>query len=155
MSVLRKGLKNGAIGQHRLQSDFDILKKTTLVGEAQAISADDTVMTDAILRESMVDILFEIEARRDVHDIRPTNDRRVIRVKVWSKVKPNLNSSTTIAVMGRSQSEMARACEYAAAALAERQCGLYGDNHNLVEIAKAGRDHFNELCRELARKRAG
>lgn len=135
----------------RRQSDFDILNKTTVVEEARVVDSEDTLVTHGIVKEGRVDILFEIERPTDQYDIRSIAERRIVRVKVYSVAKPLLNSSTCISVKGRSQAEMARACEFAAAALAERQCGLYNDHHDPVEFAKLGRKRFNELCVHLAR----
>lgn len=138
----------------RLQSDFDVLKTTTKVAEAEALAQDRTLVTHGIVKESRVDILFEIERPQDIFDIRSVADRRVIRVKVHSVAKPNINRSTVIRVNNRSQSEMARACEFAAAAIGEQLCALYGDKFDPSELAKKGRQHFNELCAHLARAAA-
>lgn len=138
----------------RRQSDFDVLKKVTNVDGTLQISADDTLATHAVIQESQVDVILEIERPTDRFDLRSIEDRRVIRVKLWSLKRPYMNTSTCLRVTGKSQSEMAKACEYAAAVLAEAQCGLYGDPHDTVACAKAGRRHYEELCKHLASRAA-
>lgn len=137
----------------RLASDFDVLKKTEVVADVAPVEG---TATHAIVGESRVDVLFIIQDQWDYSGDTPKwngtlADRRHIRVKVWSVKKPALFSYTDIKVSGKSASEMAKACEYAAAALAERQCALYGDAHEIVRCARAGFTHYKELVEYLTR----
>lgn len=137
----------------RLASDFDVLKKTEVVADAAPVEGQAAA---AIVGESRVDVLFIIQDEWDYSGDQPKwngslADRRNIRVKVWSVKKPALFSYTDIKVTGKNAAEMAKACEYAAAALAERQCALYGDNHEIVRCARAGFTHYKELVEHLSR----
>ena len=131
----------------RLESDFDILDKTTIVDDVAPVAG--AIATDAIVQESQVDVLLMLSpgwtpGTEGAH--------RLVRVKVWSKIKPTLFSYTDIPVPGKSQREMAKAVEYAAAALAERQCVLYGDMHEIARCALGARKHFIELCAYITKQ---
>jgi hypothetical protein len=129
------------------------LKNTTTVADATPVEF--AVATHGIVRESQVDVLFMMAPlMNDDGIIQSESDRRLIRIKVWSKKRPGLFSFTDIKCAGRSRDEMARACEFAAPALGERQEILYGDVHELSVLSKKAKEHFNELCAHLERENA-
>lgn len=137
----------------RLQSDFKGIETITKV--ADAVPVESAIATHAISNESMVDVLLMLEPRIDMYDVRSESDRRLIRVKLHSKVKPALFSYSDIVVKGKSVYEMAHAVEFLGGALAERQAIMYGDKHDPSECAKLARRHYAELCDYLDGSQAG
>lgn len=137
----------------RLQSDFSGLDSTTKVEGAEPVEA--AIASHGIVKESQVDILFMIEPRTDMYDLRSKKDRRLIRVKVHSKVKHALFSYTDFRITGNTIDEMAHKVEFAGGALAEKQCIMYGDAHDPGECAKLARRHYFELCQYMAGPQAG
>jgi hypothetical protein len=129
------------------------LKNTTAVADARPVEF--AKATHGIVRESQVDVLFMMAPVMDDEGIiRSESERRLIRIKVWSKKRPGLFSFTDIKCSGKSRAEMARACEFAAPALGERQEILYGDVHELSVLSRKAKEHFNELCDHMEREKA-
>jgi len=115
------------------------LKGTTNMRDPRVMPVMNAVMTHGIVRESQVDILY----------MKDRQDRRLVRVKVWSKVRKNLFRYTDIAVQGNSRREMQAKCGIAAGAIAEQLIALYGDTLEPSECAKSAGKHFDELCAYL------
>lgn len=133
--------------------NLDDLKNTTAVRDAAPVEF--AKATHGIVRESEVDVLFMMAPKMtDEGVIVSESDRRLIRIKVWSKSRPGLFSYTDIKCAGRSRDEMARACEFAAPALGERQEILYGDVHELSVLSRKAKEHFKELCVHLESENA-
>lgn len=104
----------------------------------------------AIVRESQVDLLFMLAPEDYIGQ--PQLDRALIRVKVWSVKRPELNSFTDIRIKGKTKDEITRAVEFAAPALGERQEILYGDKHELSVLSREAKKHYLSLCDEMAKQ---
>lgn len=120
------------------------LKGTTNMNDGGVMPIMNAMMTHGIVRESQVDILYMKDKR----------DRRLIRVKVWSKVRKNLFRYTDILVQGNSRRQMTAKCGIAAGAIAEQLIALYGDTVEPSECAKSAGKHFEELCVYLETRNA-
>lgn len=145
--------KNDATRAAR-EVDLTQLAKTETVDSAEYVPFAEA--THAIVKESQVDILFMIPPQIDdlgiLHSIDDRLKKRLIRVKVWSKKRPELCSFTDIACAGKSQAEMSHAIEWAAPALGERQEILYGDKHELSRLSRDAVKHFGELIAVLTKQ---
>jgi len=113
----------------------------------------DLVTTHGVVKESQVDILL-MQAPRENLLLLPTSDNFYIRVKLWSKRRPELNSYSDIYCKGKTKAEVATACEFVAAGLAERQITLYMDSHDPYTIAKEAKKGFLALMSYLETHRA-
>lgn len=131
------------------KADLKDLKHVQAVDGAAPVSC--AVETHGIVRESPVDVMMMLAPERYAGE--PISDRRVVRIKVWSNIKPELFSFTDIRVPGNTKQEMHRKCVFAAASLAERQIIMgTGSNEPSYTARKAG-DHFIELCEHLSKQR--
>lgn len=131
------------------KSSMADLMQTTHVPDADIIKAESGV--HAIVRESQVDILLMLGEREYAEQ--SDQERAFIRVKVWSVIRPELCSFSDIRCKGKNRDEMARAIEFAAPALGERQELLYGDKHELSRLSVSAKKHYLDLCEELSKPR--
>jgi hypothetical protein len=119
------------------------LKGTTSIRDLTVTPVLNARVTDGIVRESQVDILYMLDP----------NDERLIRVKVWSKVRRGLFRFTDIPCAGHTEREMQAKCGIAAGAIAEQLIALYGDTVEPSECAKSAGQHFSELVKYLEQQR--
>lgn len=125
------------------------LKHTTALTNVDIAPVLDATATHGIVRESPVDLMYMLAPMTYIGE--PEKDRRLIRVKVFSKVKPSLFRWSDIRVSGRSETEMQSMCGMVAGTLAEQLCAIYGDTVEPSECAKAAGQHFRELVEHLKR----
>lgn len=118
------------------------LKGTTDMRAADVAPVMAARATHGIVRESPVDILY----------MTAPDGSRLIRVKVWSKLKPGLFRFTDIQVQGNSQAAMKRKCGTAAGAITEQLIAIYGDVLEPGFCARMAEQHFDELCKHMAGK---
>lgn len=125
------------------------LKHTTALTSPDVAPVVDAQMTHGIERESNVDIMFMLAPEEYIGQ--PERDRRLIRVKVWSKVKPSLFRFSDIKCAGKNEQEMLSACGMVAGILAEQLQALYADTVEPSECARDAGRHFRELVEHLRR----
>jgi len=77
-------------------------------------------------------------------------DEYYVNVRVRSRVRKNLLSQHNIPLDSvGTKTEMAKAVEIGAGALAEHQCENFGDTHDPEEVAKMCRSLYEELWRRV------
>lgn len=125
------------------------LKHTTALTSLDIAPVMDAKATHGITRESPVDLMFMLAPMEYIGQ--EERERRLVRVKVFSKVRPGLFRWSDIKVSGRSETEMQSLCGMVAGTLAEQLCALYSDTVEPSECAKAAGQHFRELVEHLKR----
>lgn len=132
---MKKGKTLGALKETTSFRDADV--------RTQSVEAPNS-MTHGIIRESQVDVLYMMTP----------DERRFIRVKVWSLVKKGLFRYSDIFVAGNSQTEMIKKCGMVAGVCAEGLIAQFKDLVDPSECARKAGQHFRELVEFINTSRA-